>query len=89
MDVMPPIQMRRGTRVFSRFSKGDSDISSFCEMKDKPAFQPLQGNPTFFLVRASQYPSHLRQETHGPSDIPVSQGRLLLRCLWKVGLPLQ
>ena len=24
-----------------------------------------------------------------PSHIPIAEGRLLLRCLWKVGLPLQ
>ena len=87
--MRPPVQMRRGTRVFSRVSTGDSDIPSSCEMKDEPAFKPLQGNPTFFLVRASQYPLHLRQQTQGPSHIPIAEGRLLLRCLWKVGLPLQ
>ena len=81
--------MKRGTRVFSRFSKGDSDIPSSSEMKDEPAFKPLQGNPIFFVVRASQYPPHLRQETHGPSDIPVAEGRLLLKALWKVHIPLQ
>ena len=81
--------MRRGSRVFSRFIKGDSDIPSSCQIKDEPAFKPLQGNPTFFLVRASQYPPELRQEIHGPSDIPIAEGRLLLRALWKVGLPVQ
>ena len=89
MDVRPPVQMKRGTRVFSRFSKGDSDIPSYCEMKDEPAFKPLQGIPTFFLVRASQYAPHLRKETPGPSDIPIAEERLLLRALWKVDLALQ
>ena len=28
-DVRPPVQMRRGTRVFSRVSTEDSDILSF------------------------------------------------------------
>ena len=88
-DVSPLVQMRLGTRVSSRVFRGDSDIPSSCEMKDKPAFKPLQGNPTFFLVRASQYPPQLRHETQGPSHIPVAEGRLLLRCLWKVGLPVQ
>ena len=32
---------------------------------------------------------HLRQKTQSPSHIPISEGRLPLRCLWKVGLPLQ
>ena len=58
-------------------------------MKDEPAFKPLQGNPSLFLVRASRYPLHLRQQTQGPSHIPIAEGLLLLRGLWKVGLPLQ
>ena len=29
--------------AFSRVSTGDSDIPSSCEMKDEPAFKPLQG----------------------------------------------
>ena len=88
-DVRPPVHIRWGTRVFSRISTGDSDIPSPCEMKDEPAFKPLQGNPTFFLVRASRYSLHLRQQTQGLSHIPIAEGRLLLRCLWKVVLPLQ
>ena len=89
MDVRPHVKMRRGTRVFSRISTGDSDIPSSCEMKDKPAFHPHQGNPTFFVVRASWYPLHLRQQTQSPSHIPIAEGRLVLRCLWKVGLALE
>ena len=88
-DVRPPIEMRRGTRAFSWVSSGDSDIPSSCEMKDDPAFKALQGNPTLFLVRESRYPLHLRQQTQGPSHIPIAEGSLLLRCLWKVGIPLQ
>ena len=76
--------MRRGTRVFSRFSKGDSDITSSCEMKENPAFKPLQGNPNFFLVRASQYSLQVRQQIQGPSHIPIAEGRLLLRCCGNV-----
>ena len=85
-DVMPPVQMTRGTRVSSRISTQDSDIPSSCQMKEEPAFKPLQGNPTLFLVRESRYPLHLRQKTQGPSHIPIAEGRLLLRCLFKVGL---
>ena len=48
-DVRPPVQMTRGTRVSSRISTQDSDIPSSCQMKDEPAFKPLQGNPTLFL----------------------------------------
>ena len=88
-DVKPPGQMRRGPRAFFRVSTGDSDIPSSGEMKDDPAFKTLQGYPTFFLVRASQYPLHLRQQTQGPSHLPIYEGCLLLRCFWNVGLPVQ
>ena len=71
-DMRPPFQMRRGTRVFSRVSTEDSDIPSSCEMKDEPAFKPLQGNPTLFIVRESWYPLHLRQQTQGPSRTPIA-----------------
>ena len=52
-NVRPPVQMRQGPRAFSRYCTEDSDIPLTCEMKDKPAFKPLQGNPTFFQVRES------------------------------------
>ena len=81
--------MRQGTRVFSRVSTGDSHIPSSCEMKDKPAFKPLKGNPTLFLVTESRYPLHLRQQTQGPSHIPIAERSLLMRCLSKVGIPLE
>ena len=58
-------------------------------MKDQPAFKPLQGNPTFYSVRESRYPLHVRQQIQGPSHIPIADGRLLLRCLWECGLPLK
>ena len=85
-DVRPPVKMRQGTRVLSRVSTEDSDIPSSSKMKHEPAIKRLQGNPTLFLDRESQYPLHLRQHNHGPSRIPIAQGRLLLRFLWKVGL---
>ena len=88
-DVRPPVQMRRKPIAFSRVSTGDSDMPSSCEMKDEPEFKPLQGNCAFFSVRASQGPFHLRQKTQGPSHIPTAEGKLLLRCLWKAGTPLQ
>ena len=81
--------MRRGPRAFSRVSTGDSNIPSSCEMKDEPAFKPLQGNAAFFRVRASRCPFHLRQQTHGPSHIPVAERSFLLRCLWIIGIPLE
>ena len=89
MDVRPPVQMRQTPMAFSRVSTGDSDMPSFCEMKDEPEFKPLQGNRAFFSVRPSQGPFHLRQKTQGPSHIPTAEGKLLLRCLLKVGSPLQ
>ena len=88
-DVRPPVEMRRETRAFSRVSTEESDIPSSCEMKDEPAFKPLQGNPAFFQVRASRCPFHLRQQIQGPSHIPIVERSLLLRCLWKVGTPLE
>ena len=88
-DVRPPLQMSRGNSVSSRISTQDSDIPSSCQMKDEPAFKPLQTNPTLFLVRESRYPLNLRQKTQGPSHIPIAEGRLLLRCLFKVGLTVQ
>ena len=57
-DVRPPVQMRWKSSTFSRVSTGDSDIPLSCDIRDKPAFNTLQGNPTFFQVRASQCPFH-------------------------------
>ena len=88
-DVRPPIVMIRGSRAFFIVSTGDSDIPSSCEMKDEPAFKALQGNPAFFPVRVSPCPFHWRQQTQGPSHIPISERSLLLRCLWKGGIPLE
>ena len=80
--------MRLGARALSTDCTEYSDIPLYGEMKDQPAFKPLQGNPTFFRVRESQYPLHERQQIHGPSHIPIAEGRLLLMCLWEGGLPL-
>ena len=81
--------MRRASRAFSRVSTRESNIASSCVMEDDDAFKPLQGNPTFFRVRASSYPLYLRQQTQGPSHKPIAEGMVLLRSLGKVGLPLQ
>ena len=75
--------------VFYRVSTRDSVTPSSWEMEYEPEFKPLQGNAAFFWVRASRGPFQLRQKTQSPSHITISEGRLLLRCLWKVGLPLQ
>ena len=50
--------------------------------------KPLQGNLDFFLMRASRGPFRLKLKTQGPSHIHIPKGKLLLRCLWKEGLPL-
>ena len=94
-----PLEMSKGceascpdeaeTSAFSRISIGDSDIPSSCEMKDEAAFKPQQGNSTFFQVRSSRCPFHLRPQTQGPSHIPIAVESLLLRCLWKVRLTLK
>ena len=84
-NVRPPVQMRRTPTAFSGVSTGDSDMPSSSELKDEPEFKPLQGIWAFFLVRASRGPFHLRQKTQGPSHIPTAEGKLLLRCLWKLG----
>ena len=55
-DMRPIVQMRWRPWAFSMVSTGDSDILSSCDMKDVPAFQPLQGNPAFFQVRESRGP---------------------------------
>ena len=88
-DEMPSVQKRWRIMAFARVSTGNAAIPSSCEMKYEPAFKPLQWNAAFFWVRASRGPFHLRQKTQIPSHIPISEGRLLLRCLWKAGLPLQ
>ena len=88
-DVIPAIQMRHRTLAFSRVPTGDSDIPSSCEMKHEPEFKPLLGNLAFFCVRASRGPLHLKEETQDPSHIPIAEGKLHLRCLWKVGSNLQ
>ena len=89
MVVRPSVQKMLRTMAFSSVSTGDSDIFSSCEMKDEPAFKALQGKPAFISVRASRGPLSLWQKTQSTSHIPISEGRLLLRCLWKPGLPLQ
>ena len=88
-SVGPPVQMRQRLTAFSRVSTGDSDIRSSCEMKDEPAFKPQQVNQTFFLVRACRCPFQLRQNIQGPSHISIAERSLHLRCLWKVGIPLE
>ena len=86
--MTPPVEMRQGPRDFSRVSTGDSVILISCEIKDKPSFKSLQGNPAFFPVSASRCPLHLRQQHQCLTQIPIAEISFLLRCLWKVGIPL-
>ena len=51
--------------------------------------KPLQGNFVFFRIRASRGLFRLKHKTQGPSHIHIPMGKLLLRCLWKNGFPLQ
>ena len=81
--------MRHIPTALSMVSTGDSDMPSSWEMKDESEYKALQGNRAFFRVMASRGPFHLRQKTQGPSHIPTAEGKLLWKCLWKVGSPLQ
>ena len=58
-------------------------------MQDKIAFKSVQGNLSLFRVRASQCPLHMRRKIQGPSNIPMAEISLLLRCLFKDGMPLE
>ena len=75
--------------AFSRVSTGDLDIPSSCEMQREPEFNPLEGSPAIFCVRVSRGPFHLRQKTQGPSHMLIAEGKLHLRCWWKVGSNVQ
>ena len=88
-DVIPPVQMRRRPTAFSRVSTGNLDIPSSCQKKDETECKPLQQNQAFFWVRASRGAFPLIQKTQGPSHIHIAEAKLLLRCLCKVGSPLQ
>ena len=88
-DERPPVQIRWGPRSFSSVSTADSGIPLSCEMKDEPPFKRMRGNSGFLQVRSSWCPFYLRLQSQGPFPIIIAEGSLLLRCLWKVGLPLQ
>ena len=49
----------------------------------------LEGNLNFFLIRAFWGPFCLKHKTQGPSHLHIPNEKLLLRCLWKDGLPIQ
>ena len=56
-DMISPVQMRQWPTAFSRVPTVDSDITSSCDMKYKPKFKPLRGNPAFFWIRPLAVPS--------------------------------
>ena len=70
-------------------STGDSSIPSSCEMKHVPVFMSLHGNLALYRVSLSLCPVNFKQQTQGPSQIPIAERSLTLRCLWKVGIPLE
>ena len=41
------------------------------------------------LSQASRGTFHLWQKTQSPCHLPIAEGKLHLRCLWKIGSPLQ
>ena len=87
MDVRPSVQKRLRTMAFSRVSRGDSEIPSSCAMKDGLHLRHCREcQPS--CVRTSRGPLSLMQKTQSRSHIPLSEGRPLLRCLWKAGFPL-
>ena len=47
-DVRHPVRVTLTPTAFSRVSTRDSDMSSFCEMKDETEFKPLHRNGAFF-----------------------------------------
>ena len=49
----------------------------------------IWGNLAFFLVRVSRCPIHFRQQSQGPSHIPIAERSFLMRYLMKVGIPLE
>ena len=51
--------------------------------------KPLHENLAFFRIRAYRGPFRLKHKTQAPSHIHIPNRKLLLRCLWKDGLPLQ
>ena len=87
-DVRPPLIMRQGPWAFSRISTLESDIHISCEEKNQPAFEPLQGTPAFFPVSTSHCPFPIQKQTLGPTHIHIGDRILLLKCLWKVCMPL-
>ena len=82
-------QMKQGPRAFSMFPIGDSDIHISCEESSEHAFEQLLGNPASFRVSVSSGPFALRTQIPCPTHIPIAERILLLRCLGKVGIPLE
>ena len=62
-DVIPPVQMRRRPTTFSRFSTGDSDIPSSCDMKHDPNLSHCREIRPFFESGLSRYIPHETEST--------------------------
>ena len=88
-DVRSPVEMRQGTRSFSRVSTGDSHNPSSCEMQEVCAFKSLQGIPDLFRFRASRCPFHLRPQTQGTSHIHIADEKYPLEMLLESWYPLE
>ena len=98
-------ELQRGSRDFKgmwgRFSSWGGDLvlsvgslqgtqTSFHLGYERWAcMKSLQGNLAFFRIRASRGPFRLKHKRECPSHKHIPKGKLLLRCLWKNGLPLQ
>ena len=78
-DVRPALKVRRGPRICSRVSTGDSDSPSPCERKHKPTFKSLQESGLFSShVISVSIP--LEAANSGPSHIPIVERSVLLSC---------
>ena len=87
-NVRPIVAKRERPRAFCRVSIGDSDILSSCAMNDEPALSLCREIWPSFKSGISGSIS-LEAEITGSFSIHIPEGKLDLRRLWKVGLPLQ
>ena len=80
-DMRPPVEMRRELRLSVGSPHGIQTSFHLVRWKLSLQSSHYMGNPALFQVRASQCPFHLRQQTQGPSHIPIGERSLVLRCL--------
>ena len=99
MQLLIPLQMSKGYAAHCGDEAGNSGSffglnrgfrHPFILAEDTGlAFESLQGNHASPRGRGTWCPFHLRQQTQGPSHIPIAERSLLLKCLWEVGIPLE